>query len=218
MNKVFRYLVDLNYSNVLMLTFLSLITMFLQPIIPIAKYISAFLVSIMIILALLSPVLRFKSIIFGRSRILFLTPKPYGYIIRGYIFSEIIIFITFFIGIIAGLYSLEGQVSLFGYLLNKGIVNQPLPYYSIWLFIKMADIWFSFLTTGILSVVFSKVYFDRVRFVSIKIFIAFVAIQFLNILIVEILCVLMIETLIRLIISIYTLSLAYRKIKNIDIY
>ncbi|MEF9952623.1 MAG: hypothetical protein RR838_08505 [Clostridium sp.] len=202
----------------LLVALLGVLSIFLQSIFHYGKYITAFLVMIIVIIGVLSPILRFKNLLFGKCRILFLTPKKYGYIIRGYIYSEITIFATLFTAIAVCLYSLEGEVYLVEYFMYSNSISPSLPFYSLWLFIRTVDIWFNFVAVGVLSVVFSKLYLEKFRFAIIKVFIIFTSIQFFNIIIVEILKAIMNETATRLIISIYALYLAYRKLKNIDIY
>ncbi|MEF9933810.1 MAG: hypothetical protein RSA01_03420 [Clostridium sp.] len=218
LNRVNLYFLNQSFMMNILLALLAVLSIFLHPIFHYGQYITAFLVTLIVIIGLIAPILRFKSLMFGRSRIIFLTPKKYGYIIRGFIYSEIAIFATLFLGIAVCLYSIDGKVLLVEYFMYSNSIYPSLPYYSTWLFIRTVDIWFNFLAVGILSVVFSKIYLERLRFVLIKIFLIFSSMQFLSIVIVEILNVIMNETVTRMIISLYAIYLAYRKLQKTDIY
>ncbi|KMT21323.1 hypothetical protein [Clostridium cylindrosporum] len=219
MKKVFRYLLDLNYANTLGLVSLSLLTILLHEVMSFGNYITAFLVAVMTILALLSPILRFKSIMFGRSRILFLTPKPYSSIINGYLLSELVVFITYYIGITICLFSLNGQVHSLNYFFNLGDNNANFLLCSFYTFINIFDIWFSFIAVGMISVILCRKYTSKkIRFLSMRIFICFVVIQFINIVAIELVGIIMLKVITRIIISLYIIYLSYRKIKTVDIY
>lgn len=219
MKSVFKYLLDLNYTNTVVLVALALITILLQAILPFGVYVTAFLTGIMLMVVLLSPLIRFKSIIFGRSRILFITPKSNSTILKGYLLSEVVIFITYYIGIVLCLFSLKGQVNTLNYFFDIYEICTGFLSYSIYIFIKIIDVWFSFTAVGMLSIVLSrKSVSKKIRFLSVKIFIRFVILQFITILIVELVGVIMFRSLTRMVISIYIIYLAYRNMKSLDIY
>lgn len=219
MKSVFKYLLDLNYANTVVFVALSLITILLQAILPFGVYLTTFLAGVMLVLVLLSPIIRFKSVVFGRSRILFLTPKPYSDILKGYLLCEFIIFLTYYVGITLCLFSLKGQANALNYFLDIHEVCTGFLSYSLYIFIKIIDIWFSFTAVGMLSVILSrKSVSKKIRFLSIKIFIRFVVVQFITILIVELVGAIMFKSSTRIVISIYIIYLAYRNMKSLDIY
>lgn len=219
MKSIVKHLMNINYPNTVILVSVSLIALVIHSIIPINKHIISFLIVLMFIVMIFSPIARFKSIIFGRNRVLFLTPNSYKTIFIGYLISEVLIFITYSIGI--GICSMDfyGQESFLNQILGINIYSMGLSKYLMYIFIKMFDIWFFFTSVGIISVVLSrKNIIKKIKFVSIKIFINFIIIIFILLFVTVIIDNLVIAMIIRFLVSVYMLYISYKKILNLDIY
>ncbi len=219
MKVICKYLLGSYYANTLVLAGLSVATIFLHKIYPFEIYITIFLVATMLIVLLLSPILRFKGIVFGENRVLFLTPKPYLSILTGYLLSEFIIFLTYFLSISICLFSLHGKVSFIDSFSSISVLSNSFTSYSCYILIHIFEVWLLFTTAGILSVVLTRKNITKKnKFLSVKIFMYFVIIQFISIIVVALVGFITPKIFTRCIISAYIFYLAYRKITDVDIY
>lgn len=219
MKSVFRYLVHLNYVNTILLVMVALITVFLQNIYSFQIYITAFLTGIILVMLLLSPVLRFKNIVFGESKILFLTPKPYSSILIGYLLSELIFFIIYFLGFSVCLFSLHDKITYLSYLNNLSSFNDNFISYCMFIFINTSAIWLLSMSIGVISVILSGNHIlEKINFLSIKIIVCFAIIQCISFIAILLMKTIVPSYFIKCILSIYILYLSYRKMLTIDIH
>lgn len=218
MKHIFKYLFQLNYFNAMLLVLVSLITIFLQNIYPFQTYITAIFLCVTFVMMLISPVFRFKNLIYGENRILFLTPKPYSSILSGYLLSEFLIFIIYYLGISFCLFSLQNKIGVLSYFTNLSNLDNDFVKYTFFIFIKVSSVWLLFVSIGVISVILSKKYiFDKMNFTYVKVIVFFMIIQGVSVILTLLLEIILPVFFIRCVLSIYILHLSYRKILGIDI-
>lgn len=218
MKSVFKYLIHLNYVNTILLVILALLTVFLQNIYSFQVYITTFLTGIILIMLLLSPILRFKSIIYGENKVLFLTPKPYSSILIGYLLSELVFFIIYFLGFSICLYSLHGKIAYLAYLNNLSSFDNDFTNYAMFVLINTSSIWLLSMSIGVLSVILSgKSIFEKINFSSIKIIVCFAIIQSISLIVILLMKTIVPSYFVKCVLSTYILYLSYRKLREIDI-